>query len=421
VHYRLPVVAHGEVRLPELAVRPDFAIEVDGAPIGYLELKAPGKGVPGSRSWRPTPHDRRQWEKLSLLPNILYTDGATWGHYHWGEPVGAPATVTGDLDRAGSRLRPSDTRLADVFEGFLDWQPAQPPSLGQLIRRSARLCRLLRDEVLDALAMERRGKSRRLLSGHLDDWRSLLFPQLTDDRFADGYGQTVVFGLLLARRAGVPFEGLDLPEIGRKLAKKHALVGRALAILTDDNDSGESITERSVALPMLLRVIGASDWTTWRTDATDQLYENFLEKYDPALRRSSGSYFTPRPVADFMVRFVDDLLRTELDRDLGLANQDVVSVDPAMGTGTFLLSALNHAVGNIARDGGDIPAELASLLHRLVGFERQIAPYAIAELKLHQALVAHGTEVGDEKVRFYLTDTLDVAIQVGDTPGMSGC
>jgi hypothetical protein len=40
------VVAYREVRLPELAIRPDFAIEVDDAIVGYVELKAPGRGVP---------------------------------------------------------------------------------------------------------------------------------------------------------------------------------------------------------------------------------------------------------------------------------------------------------------------------------------------------------------------------------------
>jgi hypothetical protein len=42
-----------------------------------------------------------------------------------------------------------------------------------------------------------------------------------------------------------------------------------------------------------------------------------------------------------------------------------------------------------------------------VGFERHIAPFAVAELKLHQDLAARGLEVDDEKVRFYVTDTLD--------------
>src|SRR4051812_25208878 len=45
----LPVTTIGETRLPDLALRPDYAIDVAGARVGYVELKKPGHGVPGTR------------------------------------------------------------------------------------------------------------------------------------------------------------------------------------------------------------------------------------------------------------------------------------------------------------------------------------------------------------------------------------
>lgn len=400
-----PVRAHGEVRLPDLAIRPDYLIDVDGAPIGYVELKAPGRGVPG-HGWHPTARERKQWAQLQLLPNVLYSDGQSFAVYRWGELQGPVARVEGDLHRAGGRLRPADANLALVLHAFLAWRPRPHRRLEHLVRDAARLCRLLRDEVLDTLGQERLGGTMRLFSDHLADWRTWLFPHLSEELFADAYAQTVTFGLLLARRSGIEFEGKELPTLGRELAKKHLLVGRALAILTEDH-GGPSIEQRSVALQTLRRAISASDWTDWRTDTSDQLYEHFLELYDPAVRRGSGSYFTPQPVADFMVQFVDGILHEKLQRRLGLADRDVVVVDPAMGTGTFLLSVIARVSETIAADHGDEPAELRALLGRLVGFERQIAPFAIAELRLHQDLAARGLEVTDEKVRFYVTDTLD--------------
>src|SRR6185369_3612969 len=107
-----------------------------------------------------------------------------------------------------------------------------PVNLTHLIRDSARLCRLLRDEVLQSLIEERTGANG-MFSGHMEDWRRLLFPSLTDQQFADGYAQSVTFGLLLARRAGIDFTGLSIAEIGGRLSKTHLLVGRALSILTD--------------------------------------------------------------------------------------------------------------------------------------------------------------------------------------------
>lgn len=70
----LPVTIIGEARLPDLSIRPDYAIDVGGARVGYVELKKPGHGVPGTWS-KPSAHDKAQWEKFQLLPNVLYSDG----------------------------------------------------------------------------------------------------------------------------------------------------------------------------------------------------------------------------------------------------------------------------------------------------------------------------------------------------------
>lgn len=399
----MPVVAHGETPIRALSVRLDYLVDVAGAEIGAIELKAPGKGVPNH--WRPRRHDKDQWEKLKLLPNVLYTDGIKWALYRWGEQAGPVAEIEGDLSRAGSGLKPKDSRLAGILYDFLTWQPFPPSNLSQLIRNSARLCRLLKDEVLQSLTEERAG-TEGMFTGHMEDWRRLLFPSLTNHQFADGYAQSVTFGLLLARRSGIDFAGLSMAEIGGRLSKTHLLVGRALSILTDQPGRKLGVEEKSIAVRTMRRVIEVSDWSDWK-DSSDQLYEQFLELYDPDLRQESGSYYTPPPVADFVVRFVDSILTERLSRRRGIANHDVVIVDPAMGSGTFLLSTLNQVAHNIVLDDGDEPAELRALLPRLIGFERQIAPFAVAELKLHQLLSSHGVEVDDEKVRLYVTDTLD--------------
>ena len=82
-------------------------------------------------------------------------------------------------------------------------------------------------------------------------------------------------------------------------------------------------------------------------------------------------------------------------------------LDPAMGTGTFLQSVIDQVAETVTKDRGDVPASLRSLLGRLIGFERQVGPYAVAELKLEQALEAHQANAGDEDFRLYVADTLD--------------
>ena len=403
----LQTAIYREAAAPDLNIRPDLAVYVAGAPVGVVELKAPDKGVPGTPHWGGR-RNRKQWEGLKALPNVLYTDGKAWAVYHFGELAGDVVVLDGSLEKSGSRLRPKDESFAALIQAFLYWKPSPPRDLRTLIRHSAGLCHLLRDEIATALRLERGGAMGNLFTEHLTDWQEWLFPNLDDAEFADAYAQTVTFGLLLARREGVIFEGLEIPDIGEKLASRNLLVGRALFILTARPDRGKSMEERSIVLQTMRHVIGAADWATWPAKGTYHwLYEVFLETYDPALRRQMGVYYTPSEVTDFMVRFVDEVLRENLNIDAGLADESVVVLDPAMGTGTFLQSVIDRVAEIAEDDGGDVPATLRALLNRLIGFERQIGPYAVAELKLEQALEAHHADARDDDFRLYVADTLD--------------
>ncbi|MFG1765742.1 type ISP restriction/modification enzyme [Micromonospora parva] len=413
-HLGVDAVPYGEVRLDVVRARPDFAVDVGGVRVGYVELKADGHGIPST--WRrPTKRERLQWEKLKALPNVLYSDGTAWARYTYGELAGSVVHLAGDLSGGRRPLRPNGPEFEALIQEFLLWQPEQPRTLAQLIRIVAGLCRLLRDEVGAILADPTRDLAHEELSLLADDWRDLLFPDLDDAGFADAYAQTVTFALLLARIDGIVFDETPMHEIARLLGKKHSLMGRALAVLTD-NDA----TYELRMIDTLLRVIGCVDWSTidnGRRDIHADLYERFLSIYDPTLRRRSGSFYTPQPVAGAVVDFVDEILRDRFDRSWGFAAHDVTVVDPAMGTGTFLVEVLRAVSGTIdAKQGAGArgPQLRQFFQQRLVGFEIQAAPYAVTELRLHQAMKAQfRTELPPSEYRF-LTDALeDPDIQQG--------
>ncbi len=400
----LSITMIGETRLPELSLRPDYAVDVDGARVGYVELKRPGHGIPDTWA-NPSQHDRAQWDKFRLLPNVLYSDGEQFARYNFGKLQGTVARLTPSLDRAGSKLAVVDSAFERTISDFLLWEPERPRSLDELIRLIAALCRLLRDDVAVELGRENAGLSRnRTFTELAADWRQVLFPNLTDAEFADQYSQTVTFALLLARVEGISFQGRAISEIARLLGKQHSLMGRALTVLTDQPEQ-----EHSVALTTMLRVFSAVDWSEFPDDSFAMLYENFLAKYDPALRRRSGVYYTPAPLVSFVTRFVDDVLRTHLGRPLGFAERDVIVVDPAMGTGSFLAEITNTVAATIATEegAGAVGAQLRSLSDRLIGFENQAAPYAVAELRIHSLLrKRHRADIPVRERRF-LADTLD--------------
>lgn len=397
----------GEMSLATLGVRPDYAVDVAGARVGYVELKAPGRGVP--TTWTPNKHEKNQWEKLRLLPNVLYTDGALWALYRDGELIGQVARLNGDVRKAAGKLTPLDGEFARVISDFLLWKPNPPRNLRQLVRAVAGLCKLLRTEIIETIGREQRGEEKQKVFTELSqDWRKLLFPGLTHEEFADAYAQTVTFALLLARVDGITFEGRTLGQIAAQLGKNHSLMGKALAVLTHDAVEG-----RSVVVETLKRVIGAVDWDKISDGSADSylhLYEHFLDMYDSSLRRESGSYYTPNEVVSFMVRFVDDILRSKFGREGGFASDDVVVVDPAMGTGTYLLNIVNNVARTVEEEEGKgaVPGQLKKLFGRLIGMERQTGPYAVAELRLNQALKSeHGAEIAEKDQKLYVADTLD--------------
>jgi hypothetical protein len=181
----------GESSVAELKTRPDYAITVHNALVGFVELKAPGKGA-DPRKFKD-PHDKAQWDKLSSLPNLIYTDGNAFSLWQNGELTGSVVALIGDIESSGNKLQ-APAGILNLFDLFLHWEPIPPTSAKDLAHTTARLCRLLRDEVTEQL-----GLGSEALTGLAKDWRKLLFPDATDERFADGYAQAVTFGMLMAR------------------------------------------------------------------------------------------------------------------------------------------------------------------------------------------------------------------------------
>ncbi|MEU6165117.1 type ISP restriction/modification enzyme [Streptomyces tanashiensis] len=411
-HHALHEVTwHDEVPIPELGVRPDYAVQVNGHVTGYLELKKPSLSVDPEGF---TGRNKEQWERLRDLPNLLYTNGTEWRVFRDGVQFGETVRFTGTLKSAGERLAPTDPAGFDaLLQTFLAWAPPPLRQVSRLVQHIAPLCRLLRAAVLEQLAAEAKSTApendvqARPFTGLKSDWRKLLFPSADDATFADGYAQAVTFALLLARTESIPLDEGGLHEIGRRLDADHALMGKALQLLTDN------INERfSVTLELLTRTIAGVDWPAIRLgnrDAYLHLYENFLTVYDAQLRQKSGSYYTPHEVVEEMVRLTEDVLRARLGKAQGYAENDVRIVDPAMGTGTFLHTIIESVAARAADRHGPAMAQdaIGRLAERLYGFELQMGPFAVAELRASDLLKRHHAPLPEGGLKLFVTDTLD--------------
>ena len=398
------IVCAGEMPLPDRLGRPDYAVLRDGALAGYVELKAPGVGADARRL---RGRDREQFRRFSSVPNILYGDGNEWALYRGGECAGL-VRFSGDVAADGAKaVSAEDARsFMGLLRDFLLWEPIPPLDrngkidLKGFAAMLAPLCRMLRDDVTDAL----RGDASPLAI-LARDWRQLLFPNATDPQFADSYAQTVAFALLLGRSEGA--DPLTLESAQGALAAQHSLLSRALQILTDPR----ARSDLAASLDLLLRVVSAVPPVAFAgaTDPWLHFYEDFLADYDPKLRKDAGVYYTPLPVVHAQLRLIDDLLTARLDKPLGFADPDVVTLDPAAGTGTYLLGVIEHALGRVEAEQGPgaVAGQATTLAGNLHGFEFLTGPYAVSELRVSRALVDRGASLPADGAHIYLTDTLE--------------
>ena len=184
-----------------------------------------------------------------------------------------------------------------------------------------------------------------------------------------------------------------------------------LALALDRLGQREARKELRVGFELLQRsLLALNPHEFLKTDPDIWLYfyEDFLAAYDPKLRRDYGVYYTPREVVELQVRLISDLLVNRFGKTIGFADDGVVFLDPAVGTGTYPVAAIKHGLARVRNRYGDgaVPARAAQMAENLHGFEILIGPYAVAHLRLTQALESEGAVLKNRRLNIYLADTL---------------
>ena len=390
-----------EAQLEDIAGRPDMAVTVKSLLTGHIELKAPGKGADTSKLKGA---DKQQWNKFQDLPNLIYTDGNQWALYRNGQRIGKIIRFCGDVTSDG--VSSADTNdanvLLELLRDFFHWEPIVPSSPKALAEMLAPITRFLRSDVLSNLHDPDSN-----LSTLATDWRKYLFPDADDNQFADAYAQTLTYALLLAKFSGL--DELTLQQASKSLQIGHRLLSATLKILGDE----EARQAIEVPISLLERVIAAIDVQVLVKKAKSDLwlyfYEDFLTAYDSKMRKDRGVYFTPVPVVQTQVRLVDELLHSKFDKEYSFTDSSVITLDPAAGTGTYILTALEYALDRISSEKGPgIRASAATAAANNVhAFELLVGPYSVAHLRLTQQILQEGGKLPEDGVHVYLTDTLE--------------
>src|SRR5690606_21416539 len=273
-------------------------------------------------------------------------------------------------------------------------------------------------------------------------FKQILIHDITPQGFADVYAQTIAYGMFAARLHDPTLQTFSRQEAAELIPKSNPFLRKLFGYIAgpdiDDRIKWvvENLSEIFLACNVeeILKNYGKS---TKMEDPIIHFYETFLSEYDPKLRKSRGVWYTPQPVVNFIVRAVDDILKTEFDLPQGLADtskttikvntqtadkrsatgykqmeQEVHKVqilDPATGTGTFLEEVVKHIHKKFQGQQGIWSNYVEThLLPRLNGFELLMASYAMAHLKLDLLLTETGFKpTSNQRFRVYLTNSLE--------------
>lgn len=422
------LVVVSEYRSPGVG-RPDIALVRPGAPPrAFVELKAPSKPADPAK-WRD--HDRQQFERFKELACWATCNFADMRLFERAEEMGNAAVVPAHTlrpDREDSRadraIAEHDTAPFLRLIGRLCDAAGQEPQardaehLAALLAHSARLVRGI---VRDRLAELHDVQPRHALLQVRQEFRDVLYahPEAGgyaaadfDALFSAAFAQTLAFGLLLVREGTSRPTGLDAWQ---HMPEEHPLMRTALRVLSLD----EVVADVGIGFDVMRDTVNSftPEILAVRPDGRDPIlyfYEDFLQIFDPEARERYGVYYTPIEVVRYMVGALDRVLCDNLRTD-GLRDSNVTILDPATGTGTFLLGIAERVQGQAETEAGEGMAALAlrDLAHRMFGFELLVGPYAVAHYRLHHALrrPRPGAEASAEslvlpRLGVYLADTL---------------
>lgn len=399
--------------------RPDFIVLNKDVPILYIEAKDIGISLDKVEK-------SEQMARYYGYTNLVLTDYLEFRFYRNGLPYEEPIKIA-CYDLKNRTITPLPQNYEHAAKTLLDFTQSQkePIKSGKhLSKIMGGKAQRIRDNLRHFLIPD--SKQNIELVHVYEAIKKMLVHDLTIDAFSDMYAQTLVYGLFVARYYD------DSPDtFSRQEARDLVPASNPFLQHFFDHIAGPNFVKRlSYIVDELCVVFQHSDIRKLieeyigDADPVIHFYEDFLNEYDHDLRKKMGAYYTPLPVVEFIIRSVDYILQKEFNLPNGLADSSklpndkhrVQILDPAVGTGTFISTAIRTIYKHLKEQGqkGRWPSYVHhDLLPRLHGFELMVTPYTIAHLKVSIALRETGfkyfneTKTGKTRLRVYLTNSLE--------------
>jgi predicted helicase len=419
---------------------PDYVLTRKDVPIGYIEAKDIGIDLASKNL-------KEQFDRYKAgLTNLIFTDYLDFHFYKDGEFVTRIAIATienGEIVPLPNNFDQFSNLIVN-FAQTISQTIKSPTKLAQMMAGKAKL---MADVIEKSLNIDDENNVRSSIKAQMLSFQQMLIHDIDNKSFADIYAQTIAYGMFAAR-----YHDPTLPTFSREEAA--TLIPKSNPFLRKlfQDIAGYDLDNRLVwIVDELVSIFLASDVavimknfgkSTKQEDPVVHFYETFLGEYNPALRKARGVWYTPQPVVNFIVRAVDDILKTEFNLKDGLADTSKIKIkktavtqtgiganskikdvetdievhkvqilDPATGTGTFLAEVVKHIHKKFEGQQGIWSKYVTNdLIPRLNGFELLMASYAMAHLKMDMLLTETGYKpTDDQRFRIFLTNSLEEA------------
>lgn len=217
----------------------------------------------------------------------------------------------------------------------------------------------------------------------------------TPDALSDFVAQVAMFTLLYAHR--VSCNNNDVPKV------KYGKIRKYISKLVNDGDKLKPFAELMKFISNHKESVFILEWVEdciqflsyvkmdkSANESPDyhKLFERFLAEYNAKMRFDFGAYYTPEPLAKYVVRVTSEIVKMVLSADIYAAHNTII--DPCCGTGSFLEEFMtNNPLG---------------VDYKLCGFEILPAPYMLANYRM--SIVERSMVGGPKKIKIVLANSL---------------
>ncbi len=418
---------------------PDYILTKDEIEVGYIEAKDIGDndlaGI--KRTGNKEQFDRYK----AALPNVIFTDYLDFHLYH--NDVFITKIAIAYVENGTIIALPENfvlfTSFLKDFCSFVGQTIKSPQKLAKMMAGKASY---LANLIEGALTEDNDNSENSTLKDQMNAFKEILIHDISPKGFADVYAQTIAYGMFAARLHDPTLPTFSRQEAAELIPKSNPFLRKLFGYIAgpDIDDRIKWIVDSLVEIflacnvEQILKNYGKS---TKMEDPIIHFYETFLSEYDPKLRKARGVWYTPKPVVNFIVRAVDEILKTEFDLPQGLADNSKTKIkvniqatdkrykdnirtveeevhkvqilDPATGTGTFLAEVVKHVHAKFKGQQGVWSNYVEThLLPRLNGFELLMASYAMAHLQMDLLLTETGFKpTREQRLKIYLTNSLE--------------